>query len=76
LQEWIEIAEKNDRHIDVLSRFARARQRVPYADSIPQCAFGCALNYVTVGNRVTEGNADFDDVCPSRSKLDEQALSS
>jgi hypothetical protein len=76
LQEWIEIAEKNDRHIDLLSRFARTHERVPHADSIPQRAFGCALNYLTVGDRITEGHAYFDDVCSSRSKLDEQALSS
>src|SRR5207249_5472085 len=74
-QKRIEIAEQNNWNIDTLLYSRSACQCVSQCHAIPQRAFGCTLNYFTVRNWITEGNAQFDNVCPSRSKLDEQELS-
>src|SRR5205814_2389818 len=63
LQKWIEIAEQYDGHFDALSCAPHACKRVAEGNASPQGAFGCALNHLTVGDWITEGDAKFNDVC-------------
>ena len=56
-QQWIEIAEEDDRYINVLLCTSNACERVAESNAIAQCAFRRALNHFTIGNWIAERDA-------------------
>ena len=63
LQQRIEVAEQNQRYIDVLPNLPRAGERVVHGHAVSQRPFGCALNYFAVRDRIAERHAQLDHVC-------------
>src|ERR1043166_7859086 len=60
LQEWIEIAEENDRNTRLLSHVTNEIEDFRQTKSMLQRAFGGTLNHGTISHRVGEWNAKLD----------------
>src|SRR5437899_9530120 len=74
LQHWVEIAEQYDWYIDLPLCMRNAFKRVAERNAIPQRTFRCALNDLSVGDRIAERDAKLDYVSAGRREFDEQQL--
>jgi hypothetical protein len=74
LQERIEITEKHYRDFYLSSRRSQAAEKGRQRGAVPQGALRSALNHGPVGDGITEGHADFNQVCARSSEFVKKKL--